>query len=151
MEDKEVDVATAKPEAVSRMTYSVLTFRKLPEQYTGLVYSRWLKSLRYGNEYFKLIDNDVYFHVYHDYLTLLLNREGVEINIAVLSDDVDVVLGFSVKEAGVLHFVHVHKDQRKRGVGRTLAGQFTHFTHITTIAAQIWNSKYPNAKFNPFI
>lgn len=115
-----------------------------------MIFSKWLRSLRFGNEYFKLIDSDSYYHSYHIYINQLLQRPSVFVHLAVLSDDHDVVLGFSVMELGVLHYVHVHKDQRKQGIGTNLAKDFHTITHLTHIGVSIWNKKYPKVRFNPF-
>ncbi len=73
--------------------------------------------------------------------------------LAVLSDDPDVVLGFSVSREDVLDYVYVHKDQRRLGIARKLLPpHFTTFSHITLTAMEIWhkNPKYKQLKFNPF-
>jgi hypothetical protein len=135
-------------------SYSVLTYAgiHLPPQYRNLVFSRWLRSLRFGNDYFKLIDSDAYYENYHIYLNNLLIRKNVTVQLAVLSDDIDVVLGFSVSENNTLHYVHIHKDSRKRGIGRTLIpAQIDTITHITKIGMSIWGSKFPLVKLNPFV
>ncbi len=72
--------------------------------------------------------------------------------LAVLTDDRDVVLGFSVSRGKVLDYVHVQKDLRKQGIGTALIplGIDT-ITHLTKSALPIWGSKYGSWKFNPFI
>src|SRR5271166_5811041 len=92
----------------------------VPESYKNLVLSKWLRSLRFGNDYFQIIDADVYFKTYSQYITLILNRPLTVVRLAVLTDDPDVVLGFSVSEKNKIHFVHVHKDHRRLGIGSDL-------------------------------
>src|SRR5271166_2264578 len=133
-------------------SYTVLKYQgsELPEQYKALVFSKWLRSLRYGNEYFKLIDQVVYFRMYHKYIELILSRIRTIVSLAVLSDDKDVVLGFSVTESVVLHYTHVHANQRKQGIAKSLCKDIEIITHITNDGLKIWG-KYPEVKFNPFI
>ena len=56
--------------------------------------------------------------------------------IAVLTDDYDVALGFSVSEGCKLHYVHVHKDMRKQGIARSLDSNFEVevITHLTKMS-----------------
>lgn len=132
-------------------SYTVVRYQStaLPEQYKGLVFSKWLRSLRYGNEYFKLIDQESYFRVYHKYIELVLSRLDCVVKLAVLSDNKDVVLGFSIMETEKLHYVHIHKDHRKQGIARSLCKGFNTITHITNDGLKVWG-KYPKIKFNPF-
>lgn len=160
MENQTMDAQTD----VSESSYKVITFpaSALPEQYRPLLFSKFLRSLRYGNEYFKLIDKDAYFQVYHAYFNTLLWRPGSIVKLAVLSDDPDVVLGWSLTEPNKLHYVYVNKDSRKMGIGKELTKEpFNTITHLTTIGLSIWGNKFNNdpsrvmptktlVVFNPF-
>lgn len=137
----------------SQDAYKIISFPGaiLPETYKALVFSRFLRSLRFGNDYFKLIDSDSYYSVYHNYIHMLLNRPKTQIKFAVLSDDHENVLGFAIIEPGKLHYCHVHKDYRRSGIGSFLCSEpFQVITHITHIGASIWNNKFPKVRFNPF-
>ncbi len=136
-------------------TYSVISYRSqdLPEQYTAMVFSKWLRSLRFGNDWFKDIGSDAYYKHYHNYLGRLLSSPDSIIRLAVLSDNHDIALGFSVNRKEVLDYVHVHKDYRGKGIAKKLmpAGIST-ISHTTHMAKQIMshNDKYKFI-FNPFI
>lgn len=135
-------------------SYSVISYpgTSLPDTYQNLIFSKWLRSLRYGNDYYKLIDQDAYFIAYHAYISKLLAQPDAIVRLAVLTDDPDVVLGFSVTRGTTLDYVHVHKDFRKQGIGTTLVPKDIHsITHLTKIGMAIWNAKLAHAKFNPFI
>lgn len=124
---------------------------KLPDTYHNMVYSKWLRSLRFGNEYFMLIDSDTYYKYYNKYIDFLLNGIDSVVRLAVLADDEDVVLGFSVSHRDVLDYVHVHKDYRKIGIATKLIPKdVSVFTHITRTWLSVWNNKYSSMKFNPF-
>jgi hypothetical protein len=123
-----------------------------PKRYEAYIFSKWLRSLRYGNEYFKLVDQDVYFGVYHFYIKKILEKPETETRFAVLSDDHDVVLGFSVTRKNILDYIYVHKDHRKMKVATHLLPEnIDTITHVTKIGLSIWGSKYTHWKFNPFI
>jgi len=135
--------------------YKILSFysRELPRNYTALVYSRWLRSLRFGNPLFRKISSHQYYKHYHAYLEKLLDKPDSITRLAVLEDDNDVCLGFSISREDVLDYIHVHTDNRHHGIGKSLIPQdITTFTHITAIAIELWNTKieYKNWKFNPF-
>lgn len=116
-----------------------------------MVLSKWMRSLKYGNDYFKLVDNDAYFENYNVFIKHILNKKGVIVRLAVLTEDRDVVLGWSVFEGPILHFVHVHKDMRKQGIGTSLVPRgMKVITHLTKIGLSIWASKYQDVIFNPF-
>lgn len=136
-------------------TYSIVVFKsmELPSSYRPLIYSRWLRSLRHGNQLFKRISSNAFYENYHNYISNLLNKPDSVVRLAVLSDDHDVVLGFSVSREDVLDYVHVHTDYRKIGVATALVPSLmTTFTHLTALAIIIWqkNKKYKEWKFNPF-
>ncbi len=124
-----------------------------PQSYFPLIYSKWLRSFRYGNPYFRLVKPaDVYYRHYHEHIESILAHPEVCISVAVLSDTHDVVLGFSVYSIPVLHYVYVQKDFRRLGIGaRLLPAGSKEFSHLTRIGLDIWHSpKYEDLKFNPF-
>ena len=138
---------------VNQAYYKVLVWQGsfLPEAYTAMIFSKWLRSLRYGNDYFKLIDSESYYNTYNQYIQAILNKPGTIVRIAVLADDEDVALGWSVSEGDTLHYVHCQKDSRNKGIATTLVPfQVNNITHLTKTGMAIWNKKLPNAKFNPF-
>lgn len=123
---------------------------ELPHEFRNLVYSKWMRSLRFGNHFFKLIDSEAYYSSYKVYIDRVLRMPLTHIRFAVLADDRDVVLGFSVVRVNILDYVHVHKDQRRLGIGANLVKGVDTFTHLTKTGMTIWNNKYSSWKFNPF-
>lgn len=137
-------------------SYQVLLYQRdeLPQIYVNFILSKWLRSYRYGNDYIKLIDSDCYYRGYQGYIKRLLNSQG-RIRLAVLSDDHDVALGFSliqsIPEGNILHYVYVHKDVRRQGIGKALVPiEIKEFTHLTKTGMKLWATKMPEAIFNPF-
>lgn len=138
-------------------SYSILSFpsKELPKQYNSVIRSRWKKSLRKGNPFFALIEPDAYYTAYNLYVEDLLSRPTSIVRLAVLTDDSDIVLGFSVIRDEILDFIHVHKDYgRRQGIGkRLMSNKITTFTHLTMLGKKIWQRKhaYKHLKFNPYI
>lgn len=135
-------------------SYQIISFKgkELPQAYTGLVYARWLRSFRRGNDFLLKSDPAQYFKHYHAYIERLLNHEDSEVRLAVLSDDHDVVLGFAVTRWPILDYVHVQINHRRHGVAKKLVppGIIT-ITHLTKLATGIWDKKYKDQmRFNPY-
>jgi len=115
------------------------------------VFGTWKNSLRYGNEYFKLIEKKAYFETYQRYIELLLNRPGTVVRLAVLSDDQDIALGWSAIDGAALHYIHVTHEYRNQGIARSLVPcKIDTITHLTRSGMSIWQSKLTHAVFNPF-
>jgi GNAT superfamily N-acetyltransferase len=130
---------------------------KLPETYKPMIFSKWMRSTKYGNEYFKAIDSNVFYTVYQKYIEQVLSRPIAMVRLATLSDDADNCLGWSIVEGSTLHYIHVEWNQRNQGIGKSLLPPdgIRQFTHLTKTGMKIWNNekyhgKYSNAIFNPF-
>ncbi len=142
-----------RADGIPQSSYSVISFpaSKLPETYQNFVKSKWKRTLRHGNDYFKLSDSDSFFSNYEKYLTHLFGRRDSVIRLAVLTEDPDVVLGFSLIEGNALHYVYVQHEQRNRGIGRSLVPvKIEVISHLTKAGMSVWHSKLPNAVFDPF-
>lgn len=114
------------------------------------VFATFLRSLRLGNYYWKLIDKDSYFHNYHRYIEALLARPLVNVKFAVLSDEPDTILGWAVVEPGTVHYVWVDPLQRGAGIAKMLCSDPFHtITHLTTIGAKIFKTM-PHVRFDPW-
>lgn len=151
MEDQTIE--EIKP--IENPTYSVLVYpaADMPEQYRPMIMSRWLRSLRFGNPVFRKADSDTYYKHYNDFICNLMKKPDSKVRLAVLSDDHDVALGFSVSREDVLDYIHVQNDYRRIGIARKLLPEgLTTFSHITLTGTDIWpkNPNYKHLKFNPF-
>ncbi len=120
------------------------------KEYRNFIFAKWLRSLRSGNDYFKLIDTDKYFKTYQNYIEQLLMRSFVKL--AHLTEDRDVVLGFSVIERSSLHYVYVQKLNRRQGIAREITPDYIDsISHVTKDGLAFWNKELSKAKFNPFV
>lgn len=137
-------------------TYSIVKYlsSNLPTTFTGMIYSKWLQSLYYGNKAIRQIPRKTYFEKYHQYIDNLLKKPDSTIRLAVLSDDPDIALGFSVSREDVLDYIYVNVECRRTGIAKCLMpGNITTFTHLTKWMNPMWpnNPKYRHLVFNPFI
>jgi len=138
---------TEIPEA----SYKIVSYlaKELPQEFHRVIVGPFLSTLRYGNEMFKLIEQDSYYKTYPVYIEHLLIRPQSQIRIAMLSDK--TVLGWSLSENETLHYVWVKKEVRRQGIGKALLPKkFSKISHVTNIGLSIW-PKYPEVKFDPFI
>jgi len=133
-------------------SYIVFTCsREKLDPYVAFIYSKWLRSLRYGSEHFRLVDSGAFYHQEHRKIGKILEHDDAEIRLATLSDDLDVVLGFSVTEHDHLHYVYVHKDQRNLGIGKSLVpDDIKTFGNLTKLGQIVWQKSIPDLKFNPY-
>jgi hypothetical protein len=134
-------------------TYTTKTYHGilLPDTYMNYVLSKWMRSYRYGNDLMRLTDSESYFDNYETHIRDILNDGETRVRLAVLSDEPDAALGFSVVQGDVLHYVYVGVDYRLNGIGSQLAaGSFSKFSHLTKVVLKIWPKKMPNLKFDMF-
>lgn len=132
-------------------SYVVVSYAatNLPEAYRSLVYAKWLYSLRYGNDYFKLSKADSYYAAYNAYITSILAKPETVVRLALLADDRDVCLGFAVYRGNILDYVHVHRDNRRVGIARALVPpSIDTVTHLTKTGLSIFGKT--NWAFDPF-
>ncbi len=129
--------------------YRIVTYKSPPKELRSKILANFLNSLRYGNDYFKLIEKDNYFPAYTIYINNLLDKASISTKFAMLSDQ--TILGWSIYEEEKLHYVFVNKDMRGQGIGKVLIPkEIKSFTHITNKGINLWLKHYPNAEFKPF-
>lgn len=148
--NQELEFKTETPKKVE--SYRLITFSapELPEEFKHLIIAPFLNSLRYGNDLFKLIDQDAYYDSYKKYIEHLLSRPTATVKLAMLDDD--TVLGWSLTQGKIVHYVWVKKESRRLGIGRALLPKdFDTITHITNKGMNIWVNKFPQVRLNPFI
>jgi hypothetical protein len=114
----------------------------------AMIYSSWLKGLRYGNSWFEQIEQESYFETYHRVINQILHKPDVQVRVACLKEDEDVILGYSVSEPQLLHWVFVKPDWRRIGLARDLvAKDITTVTHMTKLGKLC---KPDHVNFKPF-
>jgi len=140
--------------------YIITTYsgRGLPKEYRNLIYSKWLRSLRYGNDLLKMVDSKAFYSYHNALIDDLLLKPDTHVRIASLEDDTDVVLGFCVARPDdtecIIDYVYVNRDMRKQGIGNSLlpvgpSGPAV-FTHATKTGMTIAKTKYPTWGYNPY-
>lgn len=132
------------------MKVDLYTIRDVTADDVPFIMSTWLKGLKFGNSWFKLINDKIFFQVYHAFLQNLLIKPDTTIKIACLKSDPDVILGYAVYTGDHLHWVHVKKAWRNIGIARDLVPPFITFvTHLSQVGKTIFLKK-KTWEFNPF-
>jgi GNAT superfamily N-acetyltransferase len=130
----------------------LIAFRAPTLDDENFIYSTWLKGLRYGNELFSLIDQEIYFKTYHVIIEFLLKHPTTRIEVAALKEDPEVILGYVVRNQDTVHWLFVKQAWRGIGLARSLlSAPFEFVSHLTDQGASLLKQKYPTVKFNPFI
>jgi len=136
--------------------HQILTFAGTDpalKQYEDYLFVTYLKSLRYGNEWFKAIDAKIYYQVHHQGFENLLKRPQALIKLAVLSDDPDIVISWALIEGKTLHYVHTKAniEARRLGIAKSLIpNDIDTITHLTKIGLAIFKKYQKKIKFNPY-
>lgn len=120
--------------------------------YRAFVANTFLDGMKYGNDTFKKIDRKVFFDKYNALLAVLFHKPII-VKIAVMANDPDHYLGFSMIDGNTLHFVYVRPEVRGGGIARELVpnDQIKQFSHITKLGNRIWKERRKEWIFNPFI
>ena len=148
----------AKALGIEVSSYRVLSYEPQGpafKPYEALVCASFLHSLRLGNKWFHDIHTEIYYKTYHDLFERYLNAPTAIVRLAVLDEDKDVCLGWSLTRGSVLDYVYVKEDSlisfRKQGIGKSLLPkEFDTISHLTREGRAIWKAKFPKVIFNPF-
>lgn len=108
-----------------------------------LIYATWLRGLYYGNKYYKTIDQSAYFATYPKVLEHLLNNSSVQV--ACLSSDPDVVLGYVVYKGDTVHWIYVKRAWRGLGIAKSL------FPPIVNIVSHLTDAINNKWRYIPFL
>ncbi len=129
---------------------ALVTFRLYKDSDEAYVMATWLRGLYYGNEFFKLIPKGIFMDNYKLALTQLVKNSVVMV--AVLQEDPDIILGYSVmnNQLDVCHWVNVKLAWRYKGLGRALLPKsVSKISHFTTLGLKLM-PKIDNCVFDPF-
>lgn len=128
---------------------SLIDFRDAMKDDTAFIFSTWLRGLKFGNSWYRLINAKVYYYVYHKIIEAIIAKPTTFVKIACLKEDPSVILGYSVYEKDRLHWVHVKKAWRNIGLAKDLVPQdIKVVSHLTDVGKIIFLKK--NLDFNPF-
>lgn len=117
------------------------------------ILSTFLKGLYYGDSWFSQIDKQAFMSNYKRVGQALVSSPHIVIKVACLKEDPDVILGYSIlsNDYQVIHYVHVKKAWREKGIARSILPRYpSAVTHLTDLGRKLL-TKFPNTIFNPFL
>lgn len=131
----------------------MFTPETLPASYKNLIVANFLRTLRRGNDFYKLADPDTYYIAYRRFVLALLEDARTVVRLAVLTDNHDTAFGFAMHRDEILDYWFVFKDYRGQGIGAQLfPDKVSIVSHITKTWILMWSRhKYKDIIFNPFI
>lgn len=117
----------------------------------SFILSTFLKGLRFGNDLFKEIQSEAYFSNYQKIIEGLISMPSAEVKVACLSEDPDVILGYSIhsKDGTKVHWTFVKNSWRNIGICAALVPKnIKSVSHLTKTGLSLIRKKGIN--FNPF-
>lgn len=130
---------------------SLVTVRERSPGDFNFIKATWIRALRFGNPWFAKTEGTSYYKAYSRIIDSLLSLPETNVAVACLSDEPDVILGYSVYRGSTLDFVYVKAKWRKIGIGNSLVpNNINKVTHLTEIGRAILDEKYPDIKFDPW-
>ena len=111
----------------------------------------FFEGLKFGHPYYKMIDDDAYFHWANNMIYGLLRDNSIQKDVCCLIEDEEVIVGYSIYAFDILYWIYVKTRWRMMGIAKNLILD-KNIKTVSTIT-KIGNAlrlKY-NFKFNPFI
>ncbi len=128
----------------------LVTFRMGTMDDAPFIFSTWLKGLRFGNDWYGLIESKAYFEVQHKLIEQILSKPNVTVRVACLKDEPNVILGYAVYAGSRVDWIHIKKSWRGIGLVKDLLpNNITTVSHLTAVGRTMMK-KRGNLTFNPF-
>lgn len=135
--------------------YKILKYRgiEVPSNYHAAILSKFLRTLRYGNDLYRLIAPEFYWDTLSNRLKSIVGNPTCSVALAVLADETDVLLGFLIHRAHVLDYAWVTNHCRRNGIMRSMMpNDIQIYTHVTKhFLPVLATERFKKTKFNPFI
>lgn len=99
---------------------SQLELRAMTPEDEAFIYNSWLTSYRGSSSHISYIPPDIYFAAHHKAIERIFQRADTSVVVACLKGDENVILGYLVSEADVIHWVYVKQSFRRMGIARAM-------------------------------
>lgn len=126
--------------------------RSAIESDVNFILATWLRGLYYGDSWFSSIPKHIFMQNYKKITQATLMSPNVEVRVACLKEDPNVILGYSIvtRDEKAVVWVFVKTAWRKQGIGKSLLPAAPDYvTHLTALGKSLLY-KLPTAQFNPF-
>lgn len=130
----------------------LVTSRGLLLEDKNFIMSTILKGIYYGDSAFSHMKKQTFMKKYHPILESLLIKNALNVKIACLKEDVNVILGYVIldNDPSVLHWAFCKKSWRGIGIIKDLVpSTIKSVTHLTKTGLSIVKSK--SYEYDPFL
>jgi len=130
----------------------LIVIRDYTPEDKNFVLATWLRGLYYGDSVYSNMKKQTFMENYHTILETVINNSAIQIKVACLKEDSNVILGYAVlaNAPQTIHWVFVKKFWRNIGLARDLVPKDTNtVTNLTKIGLSILKKK--DWAFNPFL
>lgn len=132
---------------------SLVTIRSYKPEDKAFIIATWLRGYYYGEKAIGEIEKSAFMENYNKRLNLLIDSGRLNIKLACLKEDPEVILSYAVMSPNekALHWVFSKAAWRKIGLSKKLIpATIDSVTHLTQVARSILK-KYADIKYNPFL
>ena len=119
----------------------------------AFIIATWLRGYYYGEKSIGEIEKSAFMECYNKRLNGLLDSGNLNIQVAALKEDPEVILAYSVsgKDGSVLHWVFTKAAWRKTGLAKSLVPvTIDTVSHLTSVGRSILKKYGSTIKYNPF-
>lgn len=96
----------------------------------NFVLSTWIKNQQYSSPVFRGIPKDIFTRNYSKWVDSVFSLAGIQLKVACLADEPDVILGYAVFTDWCVYYCYVKPAWRRKGIAKQLIPCDT----ITTVA-----------------
>lgn len=128
------------------------TIRDMVPADANFIFATFLRGLYYGDSWFSQIPKDIFMANYKHVAAALVPSPKTVVKIACLTEDPDVILGYSIMSADfqTVHWCFVKAAWRRQGIARSLLPSHpVYVTHLSALGKTLL-SKFKDTTFNPF-
>jgi hypothetical protein len=131
----------------------LITIRNyIPEFDKNFIFSTWKKSIYFGNKYLRDIPEDHFFEKFELLIKSILDKPEMTIKVACLKEDISVILGYSVYESELFHFIFIKLMWRGLGISKLLLPESIQaVTQMNHCGETLKQKHFPDASYAPFI
>jgi GNAT superfamily N-acetyltransferase len=130
----------------------LIAIRPFVESDRPFVMATIMRGLYCGGSWFSDIPRHIFFDKYRKTIEYILNKPDVEVRLACLREDPEIILGYAIVEPknSVVHWVFVKQAWRKIGIARSLIPSDVKWaSHVNKVGLSIIKNK--GLHFNPFV
>lgn len=117
----------------------------------SFIYSTMLKGVYFGSDMWRDVPASSFYAEYAKVIDDVLAEGSCDVVIASLAGDSDSILGYAILGFGVVHWVHVKEQWRKKGIARLLLGSsvFSFYSQKSKAAPDLAAKK--GLTYDPFM